>query len=659
MLNNYLLLNKDYTIYNALTWGNCLNHARRAWTPAASCCQRIFHVTIAAIELIPIVSQITSLFEMIIASLFKRSITVADLARRQIRHIESPEPSLTHQSRAITPQALHSDIVDIVLPQEVKNLDDSLFPLHRQIESQYRTLPWPPQMQKIIVLTQVKGGRGDIAAAAKAIAFTQKLCPTLTFDWVLEGARLSQYDPSSFLNCDDPSKVRIRQLQSPPPEEAPGDLLLVGPVRLGWAIDYIESRIQRKIAGPVFGFLEIAEEGSAKSILDCLPLYVENADQRGDTPNQIYKFLHRNIFPSESENNKGLLSMGVQPGTGVFVDQTRIEAPLSRGYCCPSYLPQIQDAQLRKDILEAMNVFDGVSEPDYDQHSFNSGYAHRPVSWGKFIDCVAIHEKNKHVLIVLNQRGEFAHPTTQEFQDQIFTPHRLAFLKQKGYGTVIFKGQEPGATLLQEAENPQIDRRLTVIVRPSFNPSDMRRMQLASERLLATGDNSAVESWCARCKLYLYEDVANMGCKWRFLQQQVDLAQTISPNLSKLLALFGGDRRLPDRSLNQPLDEQKMVEMESLLNTPDLSDATLQFCDHIVSSYSFDAAFEAALKRTAWHHYVPQLATIEVETLDESYRTGLVTYLKNPEASEKNLRVRNIPELGRRIQEVVQHELSV
>lgn len=260
-------------------------------------------------------------------------------------------------------------------------------------------------------------------------------------------------------------------------------------------------------------------------------------------------------------------------------------------------------------------------------------------------------------MIVLNQRGELDRPTTQEFQNKIFTPQRLAFLKQKGYGTVLFKGQGPETTLLQDAEDPQLERRLTVIIRPSFNPSDMRCMQLASERLLGTGDNSAVESWCSRCKLYVYEDVANAGCKWRFLQQQVDLAQTISPNLSKLLALFGGDHRLHDRSLNEPLDGPKMVEMEELLNAPDLSDATLQFCDLITSTYSFNAVLAAALTRTAWHHYIPELARIEAETFDESFCTGLVTYLKNPEASEKALRVRNIPELGKRVQEAVQQYL--
>ena len=355
---------------------------------------------------------------MVIASLFKPSTVLADLARREIRHIELQEPGLAHQARAIAPQALPSDVVDIALPQQTNNLDEALFPLHSQIDSQYRALPWPAQMQKIVVLTEVKGGRGDIAAAAKAIALMQKLCSTLTFDWVLQGARPDQYDPMSFLNCDDPSKVRIRYWLSKPPEEAPGDLLLTGPVKLGWGVDYIESRIRRNVAGPAFGFMENAE--ALRTFDQSLPATIVRQANAEDSNDKIYQELHPLIFPCKSDNSESLLPMGVQPGTGVFLDQNRIEAPLSRGYCCPSYLPRIQDAELRKDILEAMNVFDGVSEPDYDQHSFNSGYAHRPASWGKFIDCVAIHEKNKHAVIVLNQRGEFAHPTTSVLDKKRF-----------------------------------------------------------------------------------------------------------------------------------------------------------------------------------------------------------------------------------------------
>jgi hypothetical protein len=538
--------------------------------------------------------------------------------------------------------------VDIELPEKMSALDMSLFPLHRQIERQYLTLPWPAQIQKIVVLTQVNGGRGDIVAAAKTIDVMQRMCSTLTFDWVLQGARYHEYIPSLFLDCLNPSKVNMRNWKSLPQEDVQGDFLLAGPVGLGWGVDYIETGIRRKIVGPVFSFLENAQDLNSFVTTSLPPIVQKDLEKK-----EMYQELHTLAFPS-SLGEGHQLPMGLQPGSGVFLDRSRMGAALSRGDCCPSYLLQIEGSTLRKDILEAMNVFDGQSQPDYDQYSFNSGYAHHPVSWGKFIDCVAIHEKNKHVVIVLNQKGEFADLSDQEFQDKIFGEERLAFLKEKGYGDIFFKGKDQSVVLLQHVEG---SRRLTVIVRPSFFPSQMKYMQLASERLLATGDNSAVEAWCARCKLYLYEDVANMGCKWRFLQQQVDLAQTISPNLSKLLALFGGDARLSDPCLNKPLNRQKMDEVEQLLNDPSLSDSTLQFCSHITSKYSFDKVLEAAIKRTVWHHCIPELAKIESETIDEDFQTGLIAYFKDLGASEKVLHVRGLPELGRRVQGAVQEYL--
>lgn len=532
----------------------------------------------------------------------------------------------------------HSKVVDITLPGKIDNLEKALFPLHRQLDGQYRPLPWPAQIQRVVVLTEVRGGRGDIAAAAKAIGIMQRICPTLSFDWVLAGG--GGLDPMSFIKCEDPSKVGIRNFKSAPLESAPTDFLLGGPVKLGWGRDYIEAGIGRKIAGPIFSFAENAEERG--SMDELLPFV---ASHSADT---TYQKLHSYAFPSQLKCGLGLVAMGLQPGSGVLLDKARKEAPLSREYCCPSYIAQIQDEGLRNDILEAMQT---TSAPDYDRYSFNFGYAHSPNSWGNFIDCVALHEQKKEVVIVLNQDGEFAHLSTEQFRDQIFTEARLAFLEKKGYSSVILKGVEDEA--IQVAENDQPGRSLTVIVRTSFAPSDMAPMQLAAERILATGDNSAVEAFCARCQLYLYEDVANGGCKWRFLQQQVDLAKTISPNLGKLLALFGGDRRLEKSS-----PDERMAEIELLLQDPELGKATLALCTHITENYSFDSVLEGALKRTAWHHVIPELATIEAETLDQPFREGLVTYLQATEATETSLQVTTLPELGDRIQATVQRFLS-
>lgn len=541
-----------------------------------------------------------------------------------------------------------SEVVEVTLPGDTEDLDQSLFHLHRKIESQYQGLPWPAKIQKVVVMTEVVGGRGDIAAAAKAIAIMQQVCPELVFDWVLSGG--AKYDPATFLRCNDSSKITIRDWQSMPIKNEQADFMLTGPVKFSYGAKYVQARINREIVGPTFGFTENAED--LYSFSSFIPQAI--VKKESDThPNETYRKLHTYIFPGKSGPSSGLVPMGIQPGTGLFLDQSRIDAPLSRGYCCPSYLLQIQNVTLRQDILEAMNCGDDKSVPDYDKYSFNSGYAHHPVTWAKFIDCVAIHEHTKHVVIVLNSHGEFKKLSTQDYSNQIFTPERLSYLKQKGYGRVVLKGEESKQFDLQKSDEIQETRDLTVIIRPSFLPSDMKQMQLASERLLATGDNSALEAWCARCKLYLYEDVANMGCKWRFLQQQVDLANTISPALSKLLALFGGDKRLPDNSLNKPLNTQQMSELEDLLNDPKLSEATIEFCHHITENYSFQDVLIGAIKRTVWHHYIPELAQLEAEVIDDEFKLGLVSYLKNEGATDRTLTVRALPELGKRVQECV------
>jgi hypothetical protein len=64
------------------------------------------------------------------------------------------------------------------------------------------------------------------------------------------------------------------------------------------------------------------------------------------------------------------------------------------------------------------------------------------------------------------------------------------------------------------------------------------------------------------------------------------------------------------------------------------------------------------LKRSAWHHCIPELATIETESFVEEFREGLVHYIKNPEEAQSSFIIRTLPELGKRVQEVVQQYLN-
>ncbi len=427
-----------------------------------------------------------------------------------------------------------------------------------------------------------------------------------------------------------------------------------------WGLDYTKRHHRREIKGPHLNFSEIGGEYQVchpKMSAKIEQLSSEASGMQTSAAKEMQTYvdiMHPKFFPSDCRYcSEGYLPMGLQPSDGVLLDQSRLKAPLSHGYYCPSYLLKIEAASLRRSILEAMATpDDGQSLPNTDNTSFNAGYAHHRSSWEKFILSVAIHEKRKDVVIVLNQRGEFIDLNCAQFQEQVLHSGLLALLKEKGYGNVVYDGETTGKQILQTEEG---SRTLTVITRPRFTSADMKWMQLAAERLLGTGDNSALEAWCAKCILYLYEDVSNGGCKGRFLNQQVDLARQFSPALSQLLALFGGDSRLEERCLNQSLTGEKMRELEALLNDPSLADATLAFCKHICAHYSLDRVLEAALKRIAWLHCLPELAKVEANEMGEDFQTAFVSHVlhMNDESDDIVLPLPRFEEMGRKVREIV------
>jgi len=279
---------------------------------------------------------------------------------------------------------------------------NSLFLMHRHLEAMYRNLPWPQPLNRVTLMTKVFGGRGDVAAAAKVIQVMQNINPDLIFDWI--PIPYPDFEPKSFLNCPNPSNVHIWKGSDERPKNSL--FLIVGPVKCNWDNADIERRIAMKIDGPRFSFMEIAEEPSHQEITD---LYVSSSicqETSDDQLKTLYPWLHKRFFRSQSPPLDGL-QMGLKEGIGIFVDEERLNAPLSREYCCPRYLKQLRDDRLRKDILDALDVREETHLPNYDRYSFNSGYAHHSTSWGKFIDFVAIHERVKHVILVLNQYGQY------------------------------------------------------------------------------------------------------------------------------------------------------------------------------------------------------------------------------------------------------------
>lgn len=518
------------------------------------------------------------------------------------------------------------------------NYAEAFFQMHRHLEKLYQQLPWPKKVSKIALVTDTPGGRGDVSAVAKVIALMQHCSPSLTFDWSIIGkTELAQ----PFLSQLNSSRIKIRPFRySQPVDASPADMMILGPAKCAWEIEYIDAKNSRQLAGSRVAFLENGSEPANEA----LPL-LEAIKEMQKLPTltnfrDVYKLVHGKVFSTKYTVGSGL-TMGLRKATGVFLDESRVKAYRSRGYCCPTYVRQIKDTELRNDLLRALGV-KGRALPDYDAYSLNSGYAHWSRSWGRFIDFTAVHERKKHVVIVLNQVGEFDKFDTKGFWREVFIPERLALLKQWGYASVSIKGVEKDPIIAQLGGKG--GRQLTVILRSSFHPEDMRCLQLASERLLATGDNTAAEAWASKCILYLYEDVNNMGCKAIFANQQVALARTISPLLGDFLQIC---------AKTKPLSKEEMDHAIKILQDEKFSKATLDFCNTIVENYSFKEILEGALKRTAWHQVLPKLAEVEAEAIETDVQRGIVDFIKNVQNPPKTIVLKNLDLIAQRIQQMV------
>lgn len=84
---HYSLPLKDYTWKNAFLWGNFKGHCRKAMHGAFS--ERFVHILIAMVELLPVFSQVTSIFEKFIVEKFKQPDSKSDLSEKKILFIQS------------------------------------------------------------------------------------------------------------------------------------------------------------------------------------------------------------------------------------------------------------------------------------------------------------------------------------------------------------------------------------------------------------------------------------------------------------------------------------------------------------------------------------------------------------------------------------------
>ena len=452
---------------------------------------------------------------------------------------------------------------------------DELILIQREIDNKYDQLPWPTNIYQLTLITEIRGGLGDISSAAKIINLLQEMSPRIHIDWIITPIYT---DAMSFI--DNKDRVRINPLIPYFPH-----LLLVGPSNCMWGTKYIESRFHFKLKGIRFDFLEAGSEPNT-DVLAC----VQNLSG--------YEQIHRFVFPASHHLSNAVI-MGLRPGMGMIFDKNRMG--------CKSTISELLD------MLNDVSLKNNINKFYVDKNnswSINSGYAHRPNSWKKFIDCVAIHEKSSNVIIILNSRGEFDNYNNADFIEKILDQTRIKFLINLGYEQIIFNNKK----ICKSKEN----RKLVIITQPKFSVDNMKIIQLISDRIMCTGNSSVSEAiscgsreWMP-LKLYLYEDVANCGVTDNFANQQIEIAKKIYPNFAHLLKIFAF-------SYTEPNAEQ-MDKITKILNDKELSKYVYKFCKIIVENYSFDKIFKNSLLRSLWLHIDSKLLDIEISSISQQQR---------------------------------------
>ncbi len=499
------------------------------------------------------------------------------------------------------------------------------------LESLYADLPWPKNVKNIAVVTEVADGSGDVSSAAKVVDAVRKLSSDLNITWRVCS---QQFDPKTFLSSSDLSKIHIiTDLSEEKPNE-PADLLITGPVNTVRSLKEMKILYRGEIRGPRFNFIEF---GHVRFTTFSKLVWRQQSDIRGELTwplsvasqmifgrpvektNSVYQTIHANFFVASHDLPGEGVVMGLRNKTGVLIDEKRAHAFLSRKSCCPNYLQNIGDDQLKRDVLQSLGVANGEGLPNYDQVCLSFGYARRSATWKRFISLIAIQEQEKDVVIVLNQTALFdsCQYTTDGFCRKIFTPDFLSFLEKYGFGQVRVKGVEEEPIVMPTGNTPDL-RTLDFVIRPNFTPGDVMAFQLASDRLLCTGDNTPLESWAARCSLYLYECQSRE--KELFLKQQVEAAKPKHPIFARYLQLT---------SKRGDFTEAEMNEVIALLRDPQLPQQTLAFCKEVVIIHSFKNVLVGALKRAAWHHLLPNLLSAEAEAIDLNFKEKVITCLQS------------------------------
>lgn len=191
--------------------------------------------------------------------------------------------------------------------------------------------------------------------------------------------------------------------------------------------------------------------------------------------------------------------------SGVFLDPLRVSAPLSGEYSCPSYLLDLKSEELRCFLLSAFIDPNNSGQGNPRPLSINFGNSPLGQRWSEFLSRVLHDETEKHVAVVCND---------PQLIKRSFPSHSLSLLEneleESGYSYLNIVSVSQERTCVKERRILSSDpsgRSFTVILTDlPEGSSDIRNLQLASDRILVSSALDAADARASECKILEYED---------------------------------------------------------------------------------------------------------------------------------------------------------
>lgn len=327
----------------------------------------------------------------------------------------------------------------------------------------------------------------------------------------------------------------------------------------------------------------------------------------GQDANELYTFLSRG-----NEHYQPCLWFSLEEELGFLFDEKMLCAPLSEDHYCHSYLVDLVDQHLKDLILSMFLDPQNISAGELLKVSINVGDSFSPLQQKDFLSMVLRDETGKNVVVVF--KGVLSLPATQVCK-------LVEELNSKDYSYLnIFSchGDSSPQLLFRKELEGTSGRYFTVICALYLGDTDMRSLQLASERIMVSREFDLVDAYAARCKL-LKIDHTN----WRpgTFSRHADFADAVDVS-----AGFNSREFKLITQANQGILESGELPLPSKT----FWEGFLAFCDRVTVTRHFIPMLDAAIKQAVWTHKHPSLIDKECEALDLKTQClpSIVSYLE-------------------------------